>query len=176
VIRSHLILFISGLALGSTISYLFFPNTKIVEKEILSSINQGEIKSAEEDRCPAHLMGRAPVLPPPKFREDLGERLTTNAFGEVKITWSSVDQAKRYHLQVFDSRGKPFKTLTTSRTILYVKDLPFNKDLEETPYKIALQTENADGEVGELGTLKDLGVKRLLSLYAPSIRGINIEE
>lgn len=116
------------------------------------------------------------ILPPPTYSENLPEELETNREAEVRVAWDEVPGAKGYRVYVTDRTGRLVKKYSTSRTTIYLKDIPAPEDVAEVNYTVALATANADDKEGERGEMRPLKVNRQSSVVAPTIKRIVIED
>jgi hypothetical protein len=181
--------FVIGLVIGIGLAILFsgksksvpIPETNEIEK-VVEKDSEGEptkeLSQQQPDLslCPQEYVRYFGPLEPPRFHEDLPETLETNYVGEVKVNWHEVPDAARYHIVIYNEQGEEVEVVKTSRSIIYLKELPFNPEQEHTPFEIALRTESQKGRVGDTGERRKLIAQRLINLQAPSVKEIIVEE
>jgi hypothetical protein len=74
-------------------------------------------------------------------------------------------------------KGKTLKTYRTSRSIIYLKDIPFPKGAQEIEYQLRLLTINGADIEGDVSPeSKKLLVKPSSQIMAPEIREIKVED
>lgn len=150
------------------------PTSEIPTQEAKQEECAPKIEKVRELYCPED--EKSAILSPPQFTADASAIFRTNKAGEVKISWKPVRSATAYRIKVFNNRHEAILTRKTPGTSLYLKEIPFNPDLEITTYRIALVTINNKDEEGPEGEMRVLEVNRLNSIIAPKIEGITIED
>lgn len=132
------------------------------------------IKEKIVERCPTPL--EETLLDPPQYTQDIPETFKTNHEGEARISWLSVEGAKKYQINLISENGKRIKSWKTTRQTLFLKEVPFDDNKEFTPYKITIQTLNAKDEAGPESPPKGLLSRRMQNIVAPTIKSISIED
>ncbi|MDG0816177.1 hypothetical protein [Bdellovibrio svalbardensis] len=125
-------------------------------------------------QCPEDPADKTPSTP--EYVDNLPPVLQTNHEGEVRVAWKQVPHAEQYQVFIKDLSGKKVRTWKTSKTALYLKELPFQDSLEFTPYKVTVIALNRKGLASSESAQHDLKVRRLNGVVAPSIRSIVIED
>ncbi len=170
------------------------PETPNVESTSTEPITQSTEKietptiTGEEKKCPTPQVGDAQsavpcpclysdkILDPPEYQSNLPEELVTNFEGEVMVRWKEVIGAKRYQVAVLTEAGEKVKEYKTSKTLLYLKDIPLPRGKFDAHYILKLQTVNGKDELGPLGLAKKLYVKPMASVVAPEVQEIKVED
>jgi hypothetical protein len=115
-------------------------------------------------------------LPAPAFRNSMPEILESNREGEVLVQWLPVEHAKMYQVRMYDKNGRMVKFWKTSKTTLYLKQLPFDDGLDFTPYQVTLVAMTQSDVEGSESEKKDLHVRKLKNIVAPNIEAITVED
>lgn len=132
------------------------------------------IKEKVVEKCPP--TPATVPLGPPQYAQDIPEIVKTNHEGEARISWGAVEHAKKYQINLISEDGKRIKSWKTSRQTLFLKGIPFDEENEFTPYKITIQTLNANDEIGPESPPRRLLSRRLQNIVAPTIKSISIED
>lgn len=163
--KTKLFTFIVGIIVGSFLSGFYF---SIILKRDKTNL----VGSAND--CPTS--PGAKILPPPKYSTKMIDPLETNFQGEVTLMWEEVPYAYRYNVRVYNPRGKLIRKWRTKYDVVYVKDLPYDKDKEFTEHTMTLTSINYMDQEGPESEKKILKARRLTNLLAPAIESVIIED
>ncbi|WP_413612339.1 hypothetical protein [Bdellovibrio sp. HCB-110] len=166
-----------GLVVGICIGFLASPLSPSKNASTVSPVTPEPPKKVLEKivykECPQDSADTP--LPAPSLSANLATPLMSNHEGEIRVTWNEVPHATRYRLQVLDTEGNVIKTYTTSRSTVYLKELPYDEGRPFTPYSVVLSTINRKSEEGALSPRYEVRVLPLKNLTAPTINEISIE-
>lgn len=117
-----------------------------------------------------------PSLQAPEYHSSLPEVLETNREGEVRVRWLEVAHARQYEVRMYDMKGQLAKTWKTSRTNLFLNQLPYPEDQEIATYQVRLVALGISDATGPESEPKKLQIKKLRSVMAPIIEAITVED
>ncbi|MGZ3791892.1 MAG: hypothetical protein ACXVCP_06065 [Bdellovibrio sp.] len=136
--------------------------------------------TATEKTCPPEVpcpcLFSDKTLDPPEFAANAPASFATNLEGEVRINWIEKPGAKKYKIFLENKDGKQVQISQTSRTAIYLKDIPLPSGQVEAHYFIRLASVNGKDEVGPKGSSRPLHVKPQASVVAPQIEQIKVED
>lgn len=168
--KTQLLPFFLGAFLGALVAGLIVKG--VYQSETKTSDAKENVKVVYE--CPKDPAEEE--LPAPAFHKNIPKEIETNFEGEARVQWEEVPYAVSYHIRLYNEKGNIVRTWKTSRTIIYLKQVPFRDDLDWTPYKLTIASVNKLNLIGPESESKVLRARRLKNLMAPKIDSIVIED
>lgn len=151
------------------------PSVTVTPVPVETPPSELPVEPAKE--CPAcPCLYSEEILPPPNFDPSVKEVIETNHEGEAYFKWSTVPGTKKYAIHIERENGTSVKMYKTSRTMIFLKDIPLPVGAREATYFLRLASINGKDIQGSLGPKRKLHVKPQSSVTAPSIEEIKVED
>jgi hypothetical protein len=109
-----------------------------------------------------------PLLPGPKFAENIPEKLKATARGNLKLRWSLVDGASEYIVQLKDEDDKVVENFTAEAAATELKSLKPGK------YKVSVFAKDTHGRKGLEGEIRPVMVENKSALRAPAFKKVKV--
>jgi hypothetical protein len=167
----------AGALVGVVVTCIFFWVKSPSHFESPTPDAKNESTPSSEKTCEVCKCGPSDeILPPPEYSAKLPNPLVTNHEAEVKVAWNAVLGAKSYNVYIEDLKGRVVKKYSTSRTIIYLKEVPTPANDDDITYNVFLTTVNANNVDGAKSVARTLKASKLASVVAPTVKQIVIED
>jgi hypothetical protein len=167
-------LFMFGFIFGFGINH-FLAEKKADQNSGLEKITS-PVCEKHEPPPPCPCLYSDEILDPPNFHASMPESLVTNFEGEALVRWTDVPGAKKYTVYLETEDGQEVKPYRSTRTVLYLKDIPLPKGKFEATYALRLAAVNGKDQAGPKSKSRRLIVKPQASVMAPEVQEIRVEE
>lgn len=115
------------------------------------------------------LIKEKPLLPSPTYTKNVPNIIKATKKGDFKVSWTPINGAKHYKIEVIDKKGNVRKRTRTKRSIASIKRLtPGEYSVRVHPIDIHLRE-------GEVSASKEVIVPKKSSIKAPKLNTIKIK-